>query len=90
MADLRNKQRKDIERTMIRSMQARLDAARPKPVAPRCKCGLTPQEVSAMWVISGHDRWAPVKFYCPACLPEELKTEASSRPQKCSRRKVIL
>ena len=71
MGDLRNKQRKDAERALIRTMQARLDAARPKPEFPRCQCGKTYNEVPAMWMV--HREWSePVKFYCPDCLPANL------------------
>jgi hypothetical protein len=78
MGDLRNKQRKDIERAMIRSMQARLDAARLKPVPPRCKCGLTPQQAPTMWVINSDKCWEQADFRCPACLPADLAKVAGA------------
>jgi hypothetical protein len=68
MGELRNKQHKEAEWARIREMQAKLDAAHPKPKLPRCQCGKSYYEVPAMWVVHiGHA--GPVKFYCPDCLP---------------------
>jgi hypothetical protein len=72
MGDLRNKAAKEAELARVRAMQAKMDARHPKLPPPRCKCGLTPQEVPAMWVINASDRWAPPEFRCPACLPPDL------------------
>jgi hypothetical protein len=72
MGDLRNKQRKELEQARIRAMQAKMDARHPKPLPPRCRCGLTPQEVPVMWVITGRDRWATLDYRCPVCLPADL------------------
>ena len=72
MGDLRNKAYKEEEQARIRAMQAKMDARHPKLLPPRCRCGLSPHEVPAMWVINGADRWAPPDYRCPACLPVEL------------------
>lgn len=72
MGDLRNKARKEAEEALIRARQATRDAARPKPILPRCACGLNHYEVPIMWTVQGADRWAPTAYYCPACLPANL------------------
>lgn len=43
---------------------------------PRCQCGFTACQVPTLWCVSGADRWAPAKFFCPTCLPEELRPDA--------------
>lgn len=68
MGDLRNKARKDEETARTLAMQAKIEGQQPAAQAPRCSCGLTYHQVEVMWAIQA-DRWAPVQFYCPACLP---------------------
>jgi hypothetical protein len=71
MGDLRNKFRKLEETERIREMQRRLEAKGPPAELPRCQCGLTYYQIPIMWAHQV-DRWAPVKFYCPTCLPPAL------------------
>jgi hypothetical protein len=68
MGHLPNKFRKERQDALIEERR-RQEVKPPRPL-PRCLCGLTWLEVPIMWVVSG-DRWAPPKFYCPACLPAE-------------------
>jgi hypothetical protein len=68
MGDLRNRQRKEADRSRIQAMQVAMDARRLKREIPRCRCGLTYMEAPAFWAVSG-GRLDLVKFYCPACLP---------------------
>ena len=75
MGDLRNKFRKLEETERIRDMQRRLEAKGAPPEPPRCQCGLTYYQVPVMWAHQA-DRWEPVRFYCPACLPDELARQA--------------
>lgn len=79
MGDFRNKQQKEAEQALIGSMQARLEAARPKHEPPRCKCGLTPQQVPAMWVINSDKPQEQPDFRCPTCLPANL-AEVVAKP----------
>jgi hypothetical protein len=73
MGDLRNKRRKEAEQARVRAMQAKVDARHPKTLPPRCRCGLTPQQVPVMWLINGADRWSLPDFRCPDCLPANLR-----------------
>jgi hypothetical protein len=73
MGDLRNKAAKEAELARVRAVQTQMDARHPKLPPLCCRCGLTPQEVPAMWVINAHDRWSPADYRCPACLPGELR-----------------
>lgn len=72
MGDLRNKLRKLERDEAHREFMARLYPSAPPPLPIRCQCGLTPAEVPAMWAHQA-DRWPAVQFYCPACLPDELR-----------------
>jgi hypothetical protein len=73
MGDLRNKQRKEAEAARVSAMQAKMDTRHPKLPPPCCRCGLSPQQVTAMWIINGQDRWAVPDYRCPACLPADLR-----------------
>ena len=70
MGDLRNKARKIEEEARIKAMRARLEA-KPKGEPIRCQCGLTADQVPIMWAHQA-DRWSPVRFYCPECVPPVL------------------
>ena len=72
MGDLRNKRRKQEREEALRQIQASRNPKPPSGEPPRCQCGLTPDQVPAMWAYQA-DRWSAVQFYCPACLPDKLR-----------------
>lgn len=72
MGDLRNKARKDEQTARIRAVQRQLEGGKAAVAPPRCLCGKTAGEVEVMWAYQA-DRWAEVRFYCPVCLPDELR-----------------
>ena len=76
MGDLRNKFRKLEETERIRAIQRAIEGKRRPPAPPRCQCGRTADQVSVMWAHQA-DRWAPVVFYCPKCLPPYLAPAGS-------------
>ena len=73
MGDLRNKMMKQARDEAHRQYLAKHHPPKTETQLPRCLCGLTYQEVPIMWEGPREDRWAPVVFYCPAYLPEELR-----------------
>ncbi len=80
MGDIRNKIAK-IERAKAEkaAMETFLRAGgwtpgprrREEPL-PRCACGNTWKDAPAFWACHG-GHFEPVRFYCPACLPDEMR-----------------
>lgn len=85
MGDMRNKIAK-IERAIAdkKAMESFLRAGGrwPRPAAslpadPRCACGHTYYDVPDYWMVSYKtDRWAPTRYFCKVCIPDELRAEA--------------
>lgn len=72
MGDLRNKMAKQLRDAQHRTYMAMRYPPKPSQPLPKCLCGFTWHEAPIMWAIAGVDRWSPMAFYCPACLPANL------------------
>jgi hypothetical protein len=73
IGDLRNKLAKQARDEAHRQYMAKHHPPKPAPEPPKCLCGLTCYEAPTLWAIDGGGWPRRVDYYCPACLPHDLR-----------------